>query len=218
MNGSSNPPELNQGPDPELEGLPAPRRPWRRVTLLTLGLTAVGSCLMVAGLWGEVTYSLAGGSVVHRIGDVSSYLPTAADENRWVQGTGELKDAGGIRFRRPLEHDGFRLVPVVGNPRLWVELRVPEGFEGDRFVAPTSFVGRLVRLDSPGIRRGSLSSAVRTAGWQPGHLRQDAWVLLDGETPASTRWAVALVALFAGFAVFSLGALASLLRPIHRGS
>ena len=41
------------------------------------------------------------------------------------------------------------------------------------------------------------------------------WLLVDGESPAAARWAVALVALFAGFAVWNALAIARIVRKVE---
>jgi hypothetical protein len=42
-----------------------------------------------------------------------------------------------------------------------------------------------------------------------------AWLLVDGESPAQARWAVALVVLFAGFAAWNALAIARLARRLE---
>jgi hypothetical protein len=144
--------------------------------------------------------------------------PRAELRNSWVRGEGELAAVGGIRFERPLESDSFRLAPLQDNPKLWVQVRVPSGYEDEHFVAPTVFSGRLVPRSALGLRFSTLATAPEAAGWQPGHLPKDAWILIDGESPRATRWVLGLVVLFAGFAGFALWALRSLLRPVSSAS
>jgi hypothetical protein len=103
---------------------------------------------------------------------------------------------------------------LASNPKIWVQIRVPDGYENEHFVAPTVFAGRLVPFSSLGLRYDALGDAPVTAGWQSGHLPKDAWLLVDGETPASNRWLIGLVVLYGAFAAFSLWALYSLLRPL----
>jgi hypothetical protein len=200
------------GPDPELADLPPPRRPFRRLTLATLTATAIASAAMIVGLIDDVAYAF-GGRKPSEVGALASLQLQAKQRNSWVRGDGELERIGGIRFERPLESDSFRLAPLQGNPRVWIQIRVPEGYENEYFVAPTTFSGRLVPQSALGIRYSTLAIAPQAAGWKSGHLPQDAWLLIDGETPASTRWVLGLVALFGTFGLFSIWALASLLRP-----
>lgn len=202
-------PGERQGPDPELEALPEPRRPWRRVTLLTLSVTAIASLLMLWALRGEARYALRGGAP-HQAGDLSHFQPRLEQENSWIHGEAELSPHPAVRYSRPLESDSYRLAQVANNPRLWVQIRVPSDLEGPRFVPPTSFVGRLVSFSNAGVRHAGLSAAVEAAS--QGKVATDAWLLIDGEAPKTTRWAFGLVALFAAFAAFNVYGLYRLTR------
>jgi len=200
--------------DPELQDLPAPRRPWRRSTLVLLSVTALCSLAMLIGLGSTVQFALSNRPPVD-IGNLQAFEPTEALANRYVRASGRLEDTGGIGFERPLERDNFRLVPIVGNRRVWVELQIPAGYDTEHFVPPVAFAGRLLPLAQAGLRFSALRTAMLKAGWQPDHLPADAWVLLDGESPASTRWSLGVAALMAAFFGFCIWALISLLRPLR---
>ena len=203
-------------PDPELERLPAPRRPWRRTTILSLMLCLGASLGLLFGLRGELVYALRSGQP-QAVGQLAALSPSPALSNQWVQAEGDLENYGGIRYARPFESDTFRLFPVQGNQRMWVQIRVPAGFEDERFVPPASFVGRLAPMNSLGLRYSALRQAVRDAGWPLDHLPADAWVLIDGESPKAIRWVLALSVVLAGFAGFSLWATMAALRPARAG-
>lgn len=203
----------SDGPDPELTELPAPRRPFRKLTLVSLSLTALGAAWLTFSLSGDLGYAVSGGPLTD-VGGLEQFKPEARWTNRWVRGEGELSTIGGIRYTRPLESDSYRLSPLASNPKLWVQVRVPAGYENEHFVVPTVFAGRLVPFSALGLRYGTLDEAPTNAGWQSGHLPKDAWLLIDGETPKSNRWLFGLSALFIAFCAFSLWALVSLLRPL----
>jgi hypothetical protein len=200
------------GPDPELEALPEPRRPGRRLTLASLALTAIAALAMAFNLRGEVSYTLAGGSP-RELGNLVNFDPAATAENTWVHGEALLATTGAIRYGRPLEKDTYRLAPVAGNDRLWVQVRVPAGLEDPRFVPPTSFVGRLVPVSEAGLRYAGLPAAVERAN--KSRIPEQAYLLVDGEAPSTMRWALGLLALFIGFAAFNLFGLYRLVRPIR---
>jgi hypothetical protein len=148
------------------------------------------------------------------VGELSAFAPRAADENAWIQGEGELEIKDAIAYRRPLESDSYRLSRVRGTDKLWVQVRVPyddDDPDHKRFVPPTSFVGRLVPARHGGVRLSQLSSAIAEAGRPP--LPADAWLLIDSEAPATTRWTLGLAGLLLGFAAFNLFGLQRLLRP-----
>jgi hypothetical protein len=197
--------------DRELAELPAPRRPWRRTTLVTLGLGAVASLLLGLAVMPDVAYSLRTGEP-RDLGDLRTAPLRAALGDAWVHGEGQLSVQRAIRYARPLEHDTYRLASVEGNPKLWVQIRVPANEEGPRFVPPDSFVGRLIPMSKLGIRQRGLRDAVAEAGLE--RPTDDAWLLLDGESPAALRWALGLFGLLAAFAAFNVTGLVKLTRPI----
>lgn len=194
--------------DPELEALPKPRRPWRRMTLGTMAVTVYASLWLMSGLFPLVTYAARGGAPAE-VGSLTGVQPYAKAAGTWVHGTGELAPRG-VEYRRPLDSDRYRVVQVEGNPRMWVELRVPNEIEPEHYVAPNSFVGRLTPLGNAGIRHSALPEAIAsTLGAPP---PDGSWLLVDGESPASTRWAAAFSVLLVAFAAFNLWGLVHLLR------
>jgi hypothetical protein len=204
---------MSEKTDADLEALPAPRRPWRKLTLAVMSVTLLGSLLLTFALRGELLFSLSG-KPPRGVGELSRFTPHAHDENTWVQGEGELEVQGAIAYRRPLEADSYRLSRVAGTQKLWVQVRVPRDDDDPnhkRFVPPTSFVGRLVPASHGGVRLSQLGSAIAEAG-RPA-LPGDAWLLIDGEAPATTRWTLGVAALLLGFAAFNLFGLRRLLRP-----
>lgn len=198
--------------DPELEQLPAPRHPWRRTTILTLILCFCASLALLFGLRGELVYSIRSGQP-RSAGGLASLSLDGPLANQWVQADGDLEEHGGIRYARPFESDTFRLVPVRGNHRIWVQIRVPVGFEDEHFVPPNSFIGRLAPMKSLGLRYSAIPEAILDAGWPKGQLADDAWILIDGESPKAIRWVLALSLVLVGFAGFSLWATTAALRP-----
>jgi hypothetical protein len=204
---------MSEAPDADLEALPAPRRPWRKLTLLVMSVTLLGSLALLFALRGELAFSLSG-KAPRGVGELSTFKPQTQDENSWVQGEGELEVEGAIAYRRPLENDSYRLSRVGGTSKLWVQVRVPRDDDDPdhkRFVPPTSFVGRLVSAGHGGVRLSQLGAAIADAG-RPA-LPNDAWLLIDGEAPATTRWTLGLSLLLLGFAGFNLFGLRRLLRP-----
>ncbi len=199
-------------PDPELEALPEPRRPGRRLTLVALALTTIASLGMVAELSREAAYGLSQSSPTD-LGSLASVAPTQDLANHWVRGEALLGTTGAVRYERPLESDSYRLAPVAGNDRIWVQVRVPAGMEGPHFVPPTSFVGRFLPAREAGLRHSGLPESVAEAGGV--QMPEDAWLLIDGEAPSTTRWTLGVVLLFLGFAAFGAYGLYRLLRPVR---
>lgn len=199
-------------PDPELASLPVPRRRGRRLTLLSMGLTALVSIFMVIGLRGEVVYALRSGPP-QDLGDLAAFVPSTGLHNRWVHGRGSLSTAMVVRFSRPLDSDSYQLAPVANNPRLWVQIRVPSGLPAPIFIPPSSLVGRLLEVKNAGLRYRGVARAIADSG--AGKLPADAWLLVDGEAPGTTRWAAGLACVFMLFAGFNVYGLLRLFRPIY---
>jgi hypothetical protein len=197
--------------DPELLQLPRPPRIERLVSLTLMVATAVLAAVMVVGLAGDVRYALASAEP-EDVGDLGRWAPEAGMSNRFVRATGRLGSAGAIRYDRPLERDAFRLAPVEGNDKVWVEMRVT-GSEPNRFVPPTTFVGRVMPLEGAAFRYRGLGRSVHEATGAV--VPPQAWVLVDGATPMASRWTVALAALFVLFAGYNLVTIARIVRPVR---
>jgi len=198
-------------PDPELTALPAPPRRERTMAVALMVLTAAAALTMSVLLLGEARYAIAPGAPTD-IGDLAPLKPSADLANRYVHATGLLGTTGAIRYARTAESDSFRLMPVAGNPSIWVEIRVPEGFEGPRFVPPSKFAGRLVPMAKAGMRHVGLAKAVKDQ--TDVTVPAEAWLVIDGSSPRASRWAIALAAMFVAFAGWNLFGVARVLRSV----
>lgn len=208
---STEPPLPSATTDQDLAALPAPQRPFRRFTLALMAFTALFALRLSLGLRGELAYSLAGGTP-NDIGDLSRRKPEELRANSWVRAEGALSASEVVHYARPLESGGYRLAPIEGNRSFWVELRVPPDSDPEHFLAPASFVGRLVPARGAGLRYHALRDAAAEAGHA---LPPNAWLLIDGESPAGTRWVIGLQVLLVGFAAFNVLGLLRLARPVR---
>jgi len=197
--------------DPELASLPEPPRAERKATLLLLATTALASLAMVALLARDAAYAFTASHVTD-LGDLRVAPAGAFVANEYARGVGMLGGAGAIRFERSFESDSYRVAPVAGRPDVWVELRVPDGVDPERYVPPTSFAGRLVRFDAAGPRHRGLVGAVASLTGQT--VPNGAWLLVDGESPDGARWVVALVAMFAVFAAWNVITIGRIVRKV----
>jgi len=197
--------------DPELLALPPPPKAQRQLTVALLLLVALTASAMVYALRGEARYALTPDRDLD-LGDLHAVDTAKVEDNRYVTEHGALGGALAVRFERPFEGDTYRLSPVMGRRDLWVEVRVPAGTESGRYVPPTSFTGRLVRFDRSGLRHRGLEGAVSSL--TGGDIPAGARLLVDGESPGGARWALALAALFGGFAVWCLATMARLVRRV----
>jgi hypothetical protein len=177
-------------------------------------ITAVAAVWMAIALLGEARYAITSGQP-EEIGDLTSLEPGPQLANRYVRAAALLGTEGAIRYGRAAEGDSFRLAPVAGNRKIWIEIRVPEGLEGPRFVPPTSFAGRLVPFRQVGIRHAGLAAAV--AEQTKVSVGPDAWILIDGSSPRASRWALALALIFVGFATWNVAGVARVLKRVRDG-
>jgi hypothetical protein len=196
--------------DPELVALPRPPRQERTISVLLMALTGLLAAFMTAALASDVTYAFAG-NAPEPVGELSKLAPGPGLRNTFVRGDGIVRQDAAIRYQRPLESDSFQLVPIAGNDRIWVELRVPPGEAGAAAAPPMTFVGRLLPMQSIAFGLGGLRRSVAATSAAP--IAADAWVLVDGATPVSSQWTVALAALLAAFAAYNLVMIARILRP-----
>jgi hypothetical protein len=200
-------------PDPELLALPDPPKRDRTLTVVVLVLAAFAALAMVFALRRDVAYAL-GGSSAAALGDlhVATAETLGPSDNHFVRADAMLGAAGGIRYERPFANDTFRALPVAGRPDVWVDVRVPAGEETGRWEPPHSFAGRLVRFDTAGPRHRGLARAIeQTTG---ARIPAEAWLLIDGEEPDGSRWALVLAALFLGFAAWNVVAITRIVRKV----
>lgn len=198
--------------DQELLELPDPPKRERTLTIAMLLFTAAASIAMIFALRRDAAYAFAPPAPAE-LGDLATAPASAFAENRFVRGQGMLGAAHAIRYERPLVSESFRLMPVSGRHDVWIEVRVPPGAENVRWVPPSQVSGRLVRFAAAGPKHRGLTSAVRDATGQL--VPADAWLLVEGDAPSGSRWAVLLELLFAGFALWNVLVTAKLLRKVR---
>jgi hypothetical protein len=199
-------------PDPELLALPAPPKRERTITIVLMLVTAIAAASLAWSLRSEALYALSEGQPVE-LGDLSSRAPDASLANRYVQATGLLGSQGAIKYTRAAEGDSFRLAPLAGTSNVWVEIRVPEGFEGPRFIPPSSFAGRLVPLERAGLRHAKLAGGVKDRTGV--EIPVGAWLLVDGSSPRASRWALLLSVLFGAFAAWNVASVGRILARVR---
>jgi hypothetical protein len=199
--------------DPELLALPDPPRRERTLTTAILVLAAAGALAMTFALRRDVAYACSSGTPEY-VGDLGSAAPAALalHENRLVRADALLGAAGGIRYERPFVSDSFRALPVAGRTDIWVDVRVLAGQENGRWEPPRSVSGRLVRFGAAGPRHRGMARAIADATHE--RVPDPAWLLVDGEDPASARWVLVLVTAFLGFAAWNLVAAVRIVRKV----
>ena len=197
-------------PQADLTAVPKPRRFTRFFTLFVMVVTFLVSILVAIQLVPEARYAFEG-TQPHEVGTLDRLALDENNANRFVHATGQLA-ANAVGYERPLSPGEYWLVPAVGRPDLWVEVHVPGTVTAEEFVPPVSFVGRLVPLGSAGPRYSVLGRAAQVIGMGP---TIDPWILIDGDTPRGSRWAVVVCAVLFLFALFNLWGIFRLTRKVR---
>ncbi len=197
--------------DPELLELPDPPRGERRSTLILMAVAAIASSAMAFSLTRDAAYAFGSASATD-LGDITAAPTTAFVSNQLAQGRGRLAGAGALRYERPFESDSYRIAPMAGRPDVWVELRVPSGAESNRFVPKGEFSGRMIRFRDAGLRHRGLRSAIESNTGQK--VGDDAWLIVDGQSPQGARAFAFLWAMFVAFAMWNIVSIVRLVRPV----
>ena len=197
--------------DPELLQLPDPPRRERRSTLALMAIAAAASATMAASLTRDAAYAFRSTSATD-LGDLVASPASAFASNELVEGRGRLAGAGSIKYERPFESDSYRIAPVAGRSDVWVELKVPSGAESNRFVPKTEFSGRLIKFRDAGLRHRGLRSAIEDRTGQK--VADDAYLLVDGQTPEGARAFAFLWAMFVTFALWNVITIVRLVRKV----
>ncbi len=198
------PPAFDPSADADLAALPPPPRRGRALALGLLGATGLAAACVAVGVADEARYAL-GPATPRDLGALAQAPADPRANGGFVRGFGRLSERGAVRYGRPFEQDTFRVAAVEGSPRLWVEVRLPGGIEPPGWLPPTTFVGRLVPLAHAGLSHRGLAEAVRAASGAA--VPEGAALLVDGATPAASRWALGLEAVLAaivGWCAFEL--------------
>jgi hypothetical protein len=195
--------------DPDLLELPDPPKGERRLTLVLLLVTALASLAMVVSLRHDAAYVFSEKASTD-LGDLRTAKSFAP--NQYVEAHGVMAESQALRYERPFESDTYRIAPVAGRSNVWVEERIPYGQEGSRYVPKSQFTGRLIPFASTGPRHRGLRSAITAETGLV--VADDAWLVVDGEAPRDSRWAVALIGLFSIFALWNLAAFFRLARKV----
>jgi len=195
-----------------LREVAGPPRWQRRVTVAALCLTALLCALTAWFLRGEALYSLRRPLAID-LGELGAAELSGRLANQYVHAVAPLEVAPTVRFARLGEPDAAVISPVAGHPELWVEHHVPARFAGPRFVPPSRFAGRLVRVRDLGLGYLGVAAAIESA--RGAGAARDGWLLIDGIDPTGSRWAMALVLLMAGFSLWSVYGIVRLTRRIR---
>lgn len=157
------PPVAEDAYDAELETIALERdRNANRALRVVRVFSIVAAGLLGFALRHDLRYALAPSSALELSPHATS-AELAAASHHYVSVKGIPGGVGAVDYRRPLQGGVYRLAPLVDRPDVYAELRLPDGADPARFVPPTSVEGRLVPLDSGGVRFGDARALLESA-------------------------------------------------------
>jgi hypothetical protein len=186
--------------DEELLGLPAPPKPRSRNPWF-MGIVILLSVLVLWWFRFEVIYFFRSGEPV-RLGDAMDLDPARLPSNAYVTVNAWPNPTRAVKFQRRLRKATYRVVPAVGQKKLFIQTLKPEEEEGRKVTETTElegvFTGRLISfgdLESTFLTRSGYKS-VRIFFREKlfVEITDDCFLLMEGATPRS-YWGYLLLAL-----------------------
>lgn len=200
---------LDADVDPELLALPAPPRARALATAGLMAAVIAASALLMWGFRGDLGYFLSAGSPVD-IGDARAL--DRVPDNRFVTVRGLPRAASAVRFRRLARGGTYRIYPVMGQPALFVQSFVPDGTRVGHRPRHGEYSGRLVSFeDARGGYEAIRAFLERDMGVE---VPTNAYILMDGESPADYAWVIGLYLLLGAFVATNGILLYRHLRPV----
>ena len=199
--------------DLDLLALPSPSRT-RGLTgaalMVTVMLLSIGLGVMYLG---DLRYFALGNRVPRELGAADELSVGTLAENEYVTIDGMPLASRAVRFRR-LGHAGiYRVYPIAGQARVFVERFTPEGTPTGRAKAQGQYTGRMVRMSRAGAAYKSVRRYLEQQMGTP--VPADAWLLVDGEAPGDRAWILGLYGMLAVFLGFNGFVLWRHSRPIR---
>jgi hypothetical protein len=198
--------------DADLVALPAPSR--------TRGLTGVALMVTVlflsAGLMvlyrGDLHYFAFATTVPRDLGVADRISVGDLEENEYVTLRGMPLAARAIRFRKLGQTGLFRVYPLAGQSKIFVERFSEDGTRSGRGRPHGIYSGRMMRFADAGAGYKSVRQYLEQRMGTP--VPDDAWLLIDGEAPGDRYWTVAMYAMLVFFFGFNVIVLFKHSRPV----
>jgi hypothetical protein len=202
------PPVAEDAYDAELEAIAEARHASSaRVAFIARLFAIAASAALAFALRHDLRFALSGQTAI----DLSS-SPTTAQlseaSHHLVDIHGVPGGVGAVDYRRPVGDGLYRLAPLVDQPNVYVELRLPDGIDPTRYIPPTSLHGRLVPMDEGGARFSSARALIQSSTGRPAPA--EAFILEEGARPSLTSPG-AVIAVLA--ILLCAGQLAMMVRP-----
>lgn len=201
------------GLDADLVALPAPSRT-RTVSgmalMVTVMLLTVGLMIRFAG---DFQYFWFASAAPRDLGRADRVSVGTLEANEYVTLEGMPMASRAVRFRRLAREGTFRIYPVAGQPKIFIERFTPDGRTTAR-EEHGAYSGRMIRFSQAGGSYRSVRGYLEQQLGSP--VGDDAWLLVDGEKPGDRYWTAALYAVLISFFLFNAAMLWRYSRPITR--
>jgi hypothetical protein len=197
--------------DADLVALPAPSRT-RSLSGMALMVTVM---LLSLGLMirfrGDLEYFWVASRAPRELGRADRVSVGSLEENEYVTLEAMPLAAGAVRFRRLARDGTFRIYPLAGQPKIFVERFTPEG-QGTAREEHGVYTGRMIRFARAGGSYRSVGAYFEQQLGTP--VDEEAWLLVDGEAPGDRYWTAALYAVLVAFFLFNAAMLWRYSRPV----
>jgi len=201
------------GLDADLAALPAPSRA-RSLSGMALMVTVV---LLSLGLMfrfrGDLDYFRSASTAPRDLGRADHVSVGSLNDNEYVRLEAMPMASRAVRFRRLARDGTFRIYPLAGQPKIFVERFTPEGSATARQQHGV-YAGRMIHFAQAGGSYRSVQAYLEQQLGAP--VDDDAWLLIDGETPGERYWIVPLYVLLGAFFLFNALMIWRYTRPVAR--
>lgn len=186
--------------DADLLALRTPSRT-RGLTGIALTVTVIVLSLgLMVAYRGDLKFFFADRSA-RDLGAADEVSVGALAEDEYVTLRAMPMAARAVRFRRLGSSGTFRVYPVAGQSRIFIERFTEDATPSGRSKPHGIYTGRMVRMAHAGSAYKSVRAYLEHQAGTP--VPADAWVLIDGEAPGDRYWTVAMYSMLLLFFVFN---------------
>jgi hypothetical protein len=201
------------GLDADLVALPAPSRTrtvWSMALMVTVLLLSLGLMIRFRG---DFQYFWVASHAPRDLGRADRVSVGTLVDNQYVTLEAMPMASRAVKFRRLAREGIFRIYPVAGQPKIFIERFTPDG-RGTAREEHGAYSGRMIHFSQAGGSYRSVRGYLEQQLGSP--VGEDAWLLVDGEKPGDQYWTAALYAVLASFFLFNAAMLFAYSRPVRR--
>ena len=180
--------------------MPAPSRTRGLAGVALMATVMLLSVALMALYRGDVVYFFSQ-PVAQELGEADQLRAGDLEPDQYVTIRGMPLAGRAIRFRRFAHAGLFRIYPIAGQPKIFVERFTPEGTAPGRAALHGEYTGRILRFSQAGSGYQSVRHYLEQQMGTP--VPDDAWLLIDGEKPRDRYWTLAIYAMLGWFFAFN---------------